>query len=307
MNQKFGGITRRRAGSRTIRPLCLALMLGMATLNAASAVAVIQPGEVAPPFELPGSGGAPFILDGATTDPTLLMFLKPGDQYTSASLEAMDDLFERTPLLTKNLRRAVILTRMRDAEIPQDIVDFLEQNPEWTLLVDKQGKLYKAYRIIATPTFLLIDGADRIVKAVHAGYDPGMEQALRLALANELGVELPPTQVERPNMRLQIARRLASRNLWERSLDYYHETAAEDALTSHAQLEMAEVLLELNQPEPALKLLELFKGQTIWTDFREYLARWAQAILEKQPPENLPAPLRLYDHPTSTSLKVPAP
>ena len=126
------------------------------------------------------------------------------------------------------------------------------------MLFDEDDVAYRGFKMIATPTIILTN-AQQVVRAVHAGYDPGMPQDVRRALAEVLGVELPEAaskKAERPNMALQLGRRMAERGLWDRALKYYRKAAEEEALPQAAQIELAEIHLEIGDKGKAATILD---------------------------------------------------
>ncbi len=244
--------------SRRLHGLCRLLMAALAVVllgPAATALAVIQPGEPAPRLRLPDLAGRQHVIDGSTTDSLLMVFVKPDDHHTSAALAELGKMFTQWPQLGTGVRRLVVLSRVGDQLEPARRA--LAAHPGWTVLVDREDRAYRDYRMIATPTVVLV-GPDRKVVAVHAGYDPGLIQDVRLELARLLGVELPATATGAPppfSMELQLGRRMAARGLWERALHYYERAAEAGPLPPSARVELAVILIELERLDEAEALL----------------------------------------------------
>ncbi len=261
------------------------LWLG-ALLPAAAARAVIQPGEVAPSIELQDLNDQTLRLDAPGTGVAVLLFTKPGDRHTSAAVAAINGILAQHPEIDRRATRRAILSRLRNDD--QIAAAGERIGPGWPLLLDRDDAAYGAYRIIATPTLVIV-GADGLVSAVHPGYDPGMAQAVRLALAAALGVELPAAATQAaapPNMDLQMARRLAARGLWERALEYYDRLKPED-VTDAVRVERAAILLELGRLEDALADLTAVPADSPHAARAEELRR---LVTEKQAGDAAPAP-----------------
>ncbi|GAB4321341.1 MAG: hypothetical protein Kow0059_16020 [Candidatus Sumerlaeia bacterium] len=224
--------------------------------NAPAAEAVIQPGARAPEFSLPiyGRDSAERFSVGADAPTTcLLVFVKPGDKHLPAAIAVLNDVLTRYPQLDQRLRRAVILSRFDSDEEISAVAGGLKAGTEaaldWPLVLDRDDRLYHGYRIIATPTVVIV-GADGRVADVHPGYDTGLENHVRVALGRMLGVEMPAFATatpRKPDMNLQMGRRMAARGLWDKALGYYRKAAAAGPLPPEAQLELAAVHLELLQ------------------------------------------------------------
>ncbi len=187
-----------------------------AGLPASAARAVIQPGESAPALAA----------EGATSGVMLIVFVKSDDRHTSEGLAALEGMFAQYPVLSTGTLRRVVVSRLTEGtKTPA----WLATRPGWKVVVDAKDEAYEGYRIVATPTVVIV-AADRKVAAVHAGYDPGMVQDVRLALARAKGIGLPPsaegTPAPPPDMNVQMARRMVSRGLWERALHYFDEATS---------------------------------------------------------------------------------
>ena len=244
-------------GTKSLRTALLtALLFGFGTAWAASqTLALIDVGAEAPPLAVEGKMGTVHLVDGATTEPLLLLFLKPEDRYASQTVDALDDLFRRFPMIASGHRSAVIVSRYTDENrptIPESMGD------GWPVYLDRDDKAYHAYNIIATPSIIIVDG-EGTVAAVQPGYDHSMPEWLLKSLAEVQGVELPEGAAgapDKPNMALQMGRRLAMRGLWDRALPYYAKAAGEQPLSPKALIELAEIHLELGQKQEALAILD---------------------------------------------------
>lgn len=239
----------------------LALALLASFLTAMAAQAVIQPGEEAPAISKRTSAGSGFVVDKKTNDTVMLLFTKPGDKFTVDALRGLERMFDKTPELLKGMRVAIVLSRVAG----DDKVKAFEKQAatKWPVIADGDDALYKSYRIIATPTIVII-GGKRTVAAIHAGYDLGLVGDVRAALAKARGLALPESmtgKTARPNMALQMGRRLAARGLWDEALKYYDQAAKQEPLAPLAQLELAEIHVEMGNADAALKLIEALPAE----------------------------------------------
>ena len=217
---------------------CLCLMTGMGIwiattlFPAQAALAVLQPGDPAPPFVLKDTQGRSQRLDTSSTSPTLMVFIKPVDRYSIEAIKSLDDLFKRRPELGQGLTRWIVCSRM---SAPAEAAAIARTaGTQWTVLLDSDDRIYERYRIIATPTVVLV-GRDRTVKAANPGYDPNMENFLHEAIAKVLGLPLPkalPSQMPKSAMSIQMARRMASRGQYERA-PHLLRTSRKRRKTSH--------------------------------------------------------------------------
>ena len=219
------------------------------------AQAVLQPGQDAPLFDSVDNVGNVYHLDDKTSDPVLLLFAKPGDRHTTAAVKALNNMFEKHPVLKQDLKRWIILSGSDAARHVEPVN--AAAGGMWPILLDMQNEAYRAYRIIATPTVVVV-GRDRRIDAINPGYDLGMEDTIRKALARVLSVSLPEgvlKEPSKPNMMLQMGRRMAARGLWERAAYYYGKAMEQESLSVDAQIELAEIYLELQCVEESLKIL----------------------------------------------------
>jgi hypothetical protein len=268
-----------------------------AWLPAGAAQAVIQPGEPAPPFTLQDLEGRTQCLDRQTSDVVLLLFVKPDDEHSSAALVDLMRMFERNPTLEAGLRRLMIVSRIggREIESSPTLKFFSSFTSRWPVLLDRDDRLYRAYKIIATPTIVIV-GPDRRAAAVHPGYDPGLIQDVRLELARVLGRELPVAATATPpppNMHLQLGRRLAERGLWERALSYYRKAAEAGPLPDQARLEIARIYLKLERYEEAISAAgEIGPDSPLAEEAAAVADRARQAQKEEQPPPEPPRVVR---------------
>jgi tetratricopeptide (TPR) repeat protein len=230
--------------------LALAIMLPISL-----AEAVLQPGEEAPSFDLKDSAGNVYHLDKKSSDVVLLVFVRTRDNNTSAALLALNNMFEKLPMLEEGLRRWIIISGVDAAREVTPIAAIAGRR--WHILLDAEDAAYRAYKIIAAPTVVIV-GRNRKVEAINPGYDLGMEDHVRRALAQALSVSLPEAivkQPEKPNMTLQMGRRLAARGLWDDALQYYTRAMEQEPLSAEAQLELARIYVELQRADDAVKIL----------------------------------------------------
>lgn len=221
-----------------------------------AAYAVLTPGEAPPPLALKDIQGELHTLDSKTTTPVLLLFTKLDDRHTSEALAALNNLFQKHPDLKENLRLWMIVSRMEGAA--KTALAHQPLTPEWTLLLDETDVAYHAYRIVATPTVVLV-GRNHLVEAVNPGYDLGMEDHMIKELARVMGVPLQAPTSEKSSkarMYLQMGRRMAARGLWEQALTHYQQVAKEEPLSPESELELAAIFIELRQLENAEEILK---------------------------------------------------
>ena len=237
------------------RVLCWMLL----AIPVRGARAVIEVGAPVPDFTLESLEGQPYTLDRTTTTPALLLFVKPDEKYTSATLAALHHMIERQSDLTRGMHHWVIISRRAPGTPLDELSKILDAHPRWTALLDPTDALYFACQIVATPTLVVV-GSDRTVAATHPGYDTGMEQRVRLALAQVRGIELPETATapaQAPNLELSMARRLAGRGLYDRALNFYLRVAdGATSVSAGLALEVADTYLALRQADPAETWLE---------------------------------------------------
>jgi peroxiredoxin len=255
--------------STTLRCWCalpLLLIWLFAWPSALGAKAILQVGDEAPAFELKDVRGALHKLE-QTSRPLLLVFVKIEDRNTSTALGELTSLLRREPEFDAGVERWIIVTRMTDS---QKLTPTLAHMPApWQVLFDRDDETYRGYKIIATPSYVVV-APDRKVAAVHPGYDPGMMQQLRLELARILKISLSPAergeQPEAPDMNLGMARRLAARHMWDEALDFYAKAAAHKPLAPADVLTLSQIHLEINQPAEALRLLDTLSTNTAVAD-----------------------------------------
>src|SRR5262245_32893708 len=157
----------------------------LAWLPASGVEAVLKIGDKVPSFTLNSPAGKTYSLD-QTSATALLVFVKINDRNTSKALAELQNLLEKNPELAANLRCFIIVTRMTAGQtLPPHLSSI---RAPWQLLIDQKDQTYRDYRIIATPSFIIV-GSDRIVAGVHAGYDPGTTQDLRMQLARALKLD----------------------------------------------------------------------------------------------------------------------
>jgi peroxiredoxin len=259
-----------------------ALVMLITMLPVSYALAVLQPGQKAPSFELKDRADNVYRLDKKTSEPVLLVFVKPGDRHSSAALQALDNMVENLPSLKEGLWRWIIVSRIDTLKQAESVASIT--GPSWPLLLDLNDKVYKDYKIIATPTVVIV-GRDRRVEAINPGYDLGMEDNIRKALARVLSVTLPEVvskQPTKPNMNLQMGRRMAARGLWEKSLDYYTKAMEEEPLSAEALVELSGIYLELGRAEDAIRTLNQISADSPLSTRVDHLLERARALKEKR-------------------------
>jgi tetratricopeptide (TPR) repeat protein len=240
-----------------MRPILAAFILAVGCASAATEVpAAIEVGAHAPMLDLVNEKGQQVIVGESFTSPTLFLFMKASDRYSSETIHALNEVFIKSPAIKDGVSRVAVFTRVKPGEVPPTL-EFLRES-EWTVLYDMKDAAFHDYLIIATPTTVLV-GSDSIVAATHPGYDAGLANDVRLSIAKVTHVEVPSTastKAEKPNMALQMGRRLVQRGLWERALPYYEKAGQEGDLSAAAQLELARILVELDRKDEATKILD---------------------------------------------------
>jgi len=235
MTQKSG--LRSPAGALGAAARCA--LLGLLLIMCATSPAALAPGEQAPPFELKEADGKVLRLDFPTTCPTLLVFISARDRHSLRTVESLQEILGRHDALRLATNRVCVVAG-DVAPFPAEEMLSLREGG-WRFGLDRQGTVGQGYQLIATPTVYLIETQGRLA-AVHAGYDAGLANHLMRSMATLVDpalvqeLDAPPTK---PNMTLQMARRLADRGLWEKSLSYYERAAAEGQLPAETWLERA--------------------------------------------------------------------
>jgi len=271
-----------------VAPLSISFLLVFSLSMGAAPKAALTPGEKAPDFELRTRRGQMVRYDASVTSPALFLSVKPAERYTSQTLSALNETFEKFPQLGNGLFRWIVVSRIEGED------ETLFHNGEWTegwgVLLDPDDTFYKDYRIIATPTITVV-GEDHVVVAVHPGYDTGMVQHVRIALAKLLGVELPQTvtqKAEKPNFNLQLARRMAQRGLWDKALMYFEKAMEQGPLPPEALLELAESQIEVGQAKEALETLDSIPDGSVDPSRIESLKSRAQKLDTRDQEPNQP-------------------
>lgn len=194
--------------------------------------------------------------DESTTGPVLMIFVKDDDNYSGRAIEELKRLAERNKELFEETRVLIVRSRILANGTPERF----EIPESWTLARDNADSLYAAYGIIATPTAVVASNEGKIL-GFHAGYSAGLMRVIQRELLLELrGAEALRTPPPPPNLELQVGRRLAQRGLWERALPYYRQAAEKEPLDAQSLLEMARILVEMEQIEEALAILEQLNG-----------------------------------------------
>ena len=250
----------RRGGPDGAAALFLAMCAaGAAFLPVSISLAAPRPGDLAPALKLRDLRGELRSLDFATSGPTLLIFAKPGDRHTSDVLHTVEDLLLKQPHFRKSLSRWVVLSRLDPDAKGAQTREF--SGSGWPVLLDETDAAYRAYRIVATPTAVLVGRGGR-VEAVNPGYDLDMENYLRTEIARVTSVTLP-TQVGKPSkarMYLRMGQRMAARGLWEQALSHYQEAVKAEPLSPEDELDLARILIELRQLDSAEGILKKLQG-----------------------------------------------
>jgi len=257
---RIRGVKARHGRPNGLAALFLAFCAtGAVFLPGSAAHAALQPGDAAAPLKLSDLRGELRSLDFTTSAPALLVFAKPGDRHTSDVLHAVDDLFQKHPSFKKSLSRWVVLSRL---ELDRKGAPAEELGASgWPVLLDKTDSAYRAYRIVATPTVVLVGRGGR-VEAVNPGYDLGMEGYLRTQIARVTSQSLAPEarKSSKARMYLQMGRRMAARGLWEQALKHYQQAAEEEPLAPEAELELARIHIEMRQLDRAEEILKKWKA-----------------------------------------------
>jgi hypothetical protein len=228
----------------------------------------------------PGAGDAPAI------PPLVLLFIKHDDTHSVRAIEQLAAQEARHKELYARARFIVVLCRVGTAiETPK-----LPMPPHWRLLRDEDDAFYAAYKVIATPTVVVVSAADKVVGS-HAGYNAGLMRAVQRSLFIELtGEDAPAPVVESASMELQMARRMAERGVWERSLPYFRRAAEQGPLAPGDQLLMARVLVETGEPGEALALLDSMPEGTSSEEAAALRERIAAALPGDKGPANTGTP-----------------
>ena len=270
-------------------PLFLAICASCSlSFSAFAAHAVLTPGEPAPSVALKDIRGDLHTLDARTTAPTLLLFTKPGDRHTSEALAALNDLFAKHPGLRKDLRLWTVVSRMDGAA--KAALARQPAPPEWTLLLDEADAAYRAYRIVATPTVVLV-GRTQTVEAVNPGYDLGMEGRMTGEVARVMGFALPapaPEKASRARMYVLMAGRMAARGLWEQALAHYEQAARDEPLPPDASLGMARACIEVGQLDRAETILRELPADAVDPEQVTLLTNRVRVLREAKPEPGQP-------------------
>lgn len=274
------GATHMKTFRFSVWPLLFAIsILG----SSSSAAAVLLPGEQAPPIAVTDGQGNSVSLDIPSTNSLLLVFIKPGDRYTSETLHALDRVLNEYPPLAAKIDPTIIISRSSGAPDGGEVA--ITVSDRWRILWDAEDRTYRSYKIIATPTVVLV-GPDGTVEAVNPGYDTDMSRRMRSAMAHLTGVNIEPaSRPAPPNLTLQMARRMASRGLWDSALEYYRKSGDS---TSATLVEMALIHLEIEQFAEAEAILNQLRALPGMASQVEALQK--QIDLKKAGSSSAPAP-----------------
>jgi hypothetical protein len=213
--------------------------------------------------------------------PVIIVFIKKLDSYSSTLLEELRAWEVRQPELLTKADVLVIHTRNHITE-PYDRTTWPER---WKLHKDVDDSFYLGYHIIATPSVAVL-GKDNRLLGFHPGYNPGLLQSIQQDLVMELhGREALRTAAPPSNPELQMGRRLAERGLWERALPYYRSASEKALLSPTDQLEMARILVELRQPEEALRILAELKDVPGSEELRERALKLDAEVTQQHAPD----------------------
>lgn len=275
-----------------ILPGIFVLLLLALIAGASAARAGLQAGEDAPLFSKPATTGESFKLDRNSTDTVLLVFTRPDDRFTSDALRALEHVFAAYPPLQKGMRIGIVVSLIDNEG--QAAAFRKKVDAQWPVIADSDNELYKSYKIIATPTVVII-GSGRKVAAVHPGYDPSLAEDVRGAIAKTRGMTLPEAMTgpsAKPNMTLQLGRRMAARGLWEDALKYYTDAAKQGPLPAVAQVELAEIHLELNDPGAALAIVNALPAEMKGQERVKKIITRAEAIKSGRSVMPTPPPIK---------------
>ncbi len=221
-----------------------------------------------PPAEMPSA-------------PVIMLFIKKLDSYSPVLLEELRVWEERQPDLLAKAEVLVVHTRNHITE-PYDRTAWPER---WKLHKDVDDSFYLGYRIIATPSVAVVGKDDRLL-GFHPGYNPGLLQSIQQDLVRELhGREALRTAAPPSNPELQMGRRLAERGLWERALPYYRSASKKASLSPTDRLELARILVELRQPEEALRILAELKDVPGSDELRERALKLDAEVAQEHAPD----------------------
>lgn len=270
------------------RVVTMALLMLAGTMTTASAAEGANlVGQPAPRLDAPGvevvAGD-----DVPTSRPMTLLFAKPDDTHTREAIEVLADLQARHAHLVEESTTTLVMSRLGGGEAKP-----LESTtpPTWRVLHDTRDALYTAYHIIATPTVVVVDGGGRVV-GFHPGFNTGLAGAVRRDLIVAIdGPEALNAPTPTPGiMNVQMARSLARRRLWERSLEYWRKARAAEQLPCAIALEEVEVLLELRDRAAALELLDAMPDAADCAPRVAELRARAQALASGTTPTETPKP-----------------
>ena len=152
-------------------------LIAVALLSIAAPTLAVEIGKPAPAFALTAiSGGAPVSLEQLKGKVVFVDFWASWCGPCRQSLPQYEKL--RAELADQQF--AIIAINL-DEEVA-DATAFLKEHPvNYTILRDPAGDIPKAFGLVAMPTSYLID-RDRIVRAVHTGFDPADIDKLRVEI-----------------------------------------------------------------------------------------------------------------------------
>lgn len=214
----------------------------------------LKAGDLAPTLDASGVVTVrPRDRDDATTRPMTLIFVKPDDAHSAQAIAAVDAVHTRIPRTALESETIVIISRVGDSQrFDQKVI------PDgWEILSDNEDALYRNYRVIATPTVVIV-GRDGKLLALHPGYSPSLADAVRHDLIRAIdGEDAFKAATPTPGiMKVQMGRALARRGLWDRALSYYIEAARQQPLPPDILLEQAAIYIELKKPAEAILILD---------------------------------------------------
>lgn len=215
----------------------------------------LLPGEPAPFFEKLEKVIAERHPEQEMKGPMVLTFVNEADSNSARVIQQLKELNTRQEELFKQARVVIVLTRV-NGEMKLDPGQLPKR---WTIIQDLDDSYYVEYHVIATPT-IVVAGTNGKIVAFHAGYSPGLMAAVQRNLLTEIhGTEAVRTAAPPASLELQLGQRFAERQQWDRALPYYRKAAEKDALDPTAKLEMARILVEMQEFDEATALLDELK------------------------------------------------
>lgn len=160
---------------------------------ATTATVHLAPGTPAPDFTLMTLDGGSSVTLSKLTGVRLLAFVRPNQRFTSETLKLCRELPDQLPPIRENLSALLIWV----GEVPPDRSQQLQYgfSRPWSILHDPQGEVARAWRMVVSPTFYLVNSAGIITSAFPA-WHPMLDRNLIDALRGDLdlpALEATPT------------------------------------------------------------------------------------------------------------------